>query len=201
MARIDAILELVKEQGASDLPRHDRGPADGAASAARSRRSRHPRCRASCSSCCCSRSWIPRLRARYERDKDVDFAYEVPGVGARALQHLRADPWRCGRVPRAAEPRVDDRAARPARDGDAAHRAGARSGHRHRPAGNREVDARWRRSSTTSIARRRSTSSPSRIRSSTGTRTIRRWSPSARSVATRRASRRPCARRCARTRT
>ena len=79
MARIDAILNLVKEQGASDLHM-----SAGSPPIVRINGEMMPvpyeRLTPEISELLLFEIMDPRVRARYDADKDVDFSYEIPGV-------------------------------------------------------------------------------------------------------------------------
>ncbi len=79
MARIDAILKLVKDQGASDLHMSAGSPPivriNGEMTAIP-----HERLTPEIASLLLFEIMDPQSRARYEQVKDVDFSYEVPGV-------------------------------------------------------------------------------------------------------------------------
>jgi twitching motility protein PilT len=79
MARIDAILKLVKEQGASDLHVTTGAPPMVRISGEITPIP-HPEMSRELLELLLFEIMDPEVRARYERDKDVDFAYEVPGV-------------------------------------------------------------------------------------------------------------------------
>ena len=79
MARIDAILNLVKEQGASDLHM-----SAGSPPIVRINGEMMPvpyeRLTPEISELLLFEIMDPKTRARYDTDKDVDFSYEIPGV-------------------------------------------------------------------------------------------------------------------------
>jgi twitching motility protein PilT len=79
MARIDAILKLVKEQGASDLHLTTGSPPmvriNGEITAIP-----HEELTPALAELLLYEIMDPELHARFDRDKDVDFSYEVPGV-------------------------------------------------------------------------------------------------------------------------
>ena len=82
MARIDAILKLVKEQGASDLHLTTGSPPMIRIHGEITPIPHEPLSREACE-VLLFELMDPGVRARYDQDKDVDFSYEVPGV-ARA---------------------------------------------------------------------------------------------------------------------
>jgi len=79
MARIDAILSLVKEQGASDLHMSAGSPPivriNGEMMSVP-----YERLTPEISELLLFEIMDPQIRARYDADKDVDFSYEIPGV-------------------------------------------------------------------------------------------------------------------------
>jgi twitching motility protein PilT len=82
MARIDAILKLVKEQGASDLHLTSGSPPMIRLNGEITPIPHEPLTREACE-VLLFELMDPAARARYDQSKDVDFSYEVPGV-ARA---------------------------------------------------------------------------------------------------------------------
>ncbi len=82
MARIDAILKLVKEQGASDLHLTTGSPPMIRLHGEITAIPHEPLSKESCE-LLLFELMDPIIRARYDQSKDVDFSYEVPGV-ARA---------------------------------------------------------------------------------------------------------------------
>jgi twitching motility protein PilT len=82
MARIDAILKLVQEQGASDLHLTTGSPPMIRIQGEITAIPHEPLTREACE-LLLFELMDPAIRARYDQVKDVDFSYEVPGV-ARA---------------------------------------------------------------------------------------------------------------------
>src|SRR5262245_41452103 len=82
MARIDAILKLVKEQGASDLHLTTGSPPMIRLNGEITPIPHEPLTREACE-LLLFELMDPAIRARYDQARDVDFSYEVPGV-ARA---------------------------------------------------------------------------------------------------------------------
>ena len=82
MARIDAILKLVKEQGASDLHMTTGSPPMVRINGEITPIPYEPLTK-EMSEALLFEIMEPAVRAKYDQNKDVDFSYEVPGV-ARA---------------------------------------------------------------------------------------------------------------------
>src|SRR5437762_1841068 len=79
MARIDAILKLVKEQGASDLHMTTGSPPMVRINGELTPIPYEPLTR-EMSELLLFEIMDPAVRARYDQNRDVDFSYEVPGV-------------------------------------------------------------------------------------------------------------------------
>src|SRR5262249_36855756 len=79
LARVDAILKMVKEQGASDLHLTTGAPPivriHGEITPVP-----HEELTAEINEALLFEIMTPEVRARYDKNKDVDFSYEVPGV-------------------------------------------------------------------------------------------------------------------------
>ena len=138
MARIDAILKLVKEQGASDLHMTTGSPPmvriNGEITPIP-----YEKLTPELAQLLLFEIMDADLRAKYERDKDVDFAYEVPGVVRARCNIYEQNQGVAGRVPPPVERHPLARAAGPARAPAEADDDAARTRARDRTSGHRQV--------------------------------------------------------------
>ena len=170
LARIDAIFKMVKEQGASDL-HISTGAAPMLRVSGEIRPVESPELTGEQTRQLLYEMMSAEQRSQFERDRDIDFAYEVPGevrVRCNLFEQIRGN---CRVVPAPSHPDLHPRPARPARVRAALRRAAQGARGRDRSARVRQEHDAGSAPRTTSTTPSTATSSPSRTRSSTCTRT------------------------------